>query len=130
MNDSLRQQFWEAGLAYTNSNWANISYSFRNFQTENEYDGLKNVLGLSINPGIVNIDFNASHLSTKESEFNSTFYRHKTLAKVRLKPFSIGVEDEFEDNSRNQNDSLLSKSYRFYDYKAFIESPFSSNASP
>lgn len=121
-NDSLAQQFWEAGIGFNNSKWANISYSFKNFQAEDEYNGKKNTIGFVLNPGIVDIRFNGSHLSSEEFASNSSFYRHKTIAKIILKPFSIGVEDEFEDNIKNQNDSLLSRSYRFYDYKAFIES--------
>lgn len=122
LNDSLSQQYFEAGLGYNNSKWATIKYAFRNFQTEGEYSGNKNVLGLSLNPGIVSIDFKASRLSSQETEYNSKFYRHITLVKIRLPRFTIGVEDLFEDNHKNEKDSLSSKSYRFYDYKAFLES--------
>ena len=122
INDSLAQQFWEAGIRFINSDWATVTYQFKDFTTEEYYKGQNNVVSLLINPGIVNVKFDGSYLSTEE-EFSSTaFYRHKTLATVELKPFTIGVQDEFEDNNKTLNDSLLGESYRFYDYKAFIES--------
>jgi hypothetical protein len=122
LNDSLAQQLWETGIRFKNSKWADISYSFRDFKTEEFYSGQNNLISVSLNPGIVSVDFAGSYLSTEELFYTTKFYRHKSMAKVKLKHFTIGVQDEFENNDKQLNDSLLSESYRFFDYKAFIES--------
>jgi len=122
LNDTLAQQFWEAGIRFKNDKWANISYSFRDFQTEQYYKGQNNLLSISLNPGIVSVNFGGSYLSTEELFYTTKFYRHKSMVSVKLKHFTIGVQDEFENNDKQLSDSLLSESYRFFDYKAFIES--------
>jgi hypothetical protein len=41
---------------------------------------------------------------------------------LKLRSFDIGVQDEFENNEKLESTNLLQESYRFYDYKAFVES--------
>jgi hypothetical protein len=123
LNDTLAQQLWEAGIRFINSKWANVSYAFSEFKTEKFYSGQNNLVNISLSPGIVSLNFSGSFLNTEESLTTTQFYRHKSLAKVKLAVFTIGFEDELEDNIRELDNTLLSQSYRFYDYKAFVESP-------
>ncbi len=122
INDSVYQQWWEAGLRFYNDTWANITYSYLDFRMGDEYVGHKNDLSLVLNPGKLKINYNGSLLSSNESDGESFFYRHRTLIKLKLKPFDIGVQDEFENNERSFLGSILEASYRFYDFKAFVES--------
>ncbi len=121
VNDSISQQLWELGAQYSNNKWASLSYSYRDFRMEDVYNGQKHKLSISLQPGILSVDYNGSLLSSEET-FRSDFYRHKSVSKLNFPSLSIGLQDEFENNVKNLGDSILPESYQFYDYKAFIES--------
>lgn len=55
----------------------------------------------------------------------SDFRRHKGTARVRLKPFTIGINDEQERNRFRLDslDGLRPGSYAFHEWEAFIQSP-------
>lgn len=81
----------------------------------------KNQLTFLITPGKLTINYLGSLLNSEE-EIASEFYRHKSEIALNFTPIRIGLNDEFENNLKSTEDSLLTSSYRFYDYKAFIES--------
>jgi len=120
IDDSLSQQWWETGLSMYKTGIYRLGYSYRNFNVKDDYKGGKQMMNLSLSPKNLRVDYFGSYLNTETKFESTTFYRHKAEAKVLLKPFSIGVNNELEDNQREFADSL---SYKFNDWKIFIESP-------
>lgn len=60
-----------------------------------------------------------------EGERLSDFRRHKGTARVRLRPFTIGLNDEQERNQFRLDslDGLRPGSYAFHEWEAFVQSP-------
>ncbi len=123
INDSLSQHWWEGGISVFKAGMYRIGYTYRSFDIKDEYLGGKQVVNLSVTPKNVRINYNGSYLKTEEENISTDFYRHKTEVKFLLKPFTIGANDEFEDNRKNILNNLDSNSYKFYDWKVFLEAP-------
>jgi hypothetical protein len=69
------------------------------------------------------INYNGSLLNSKSTP-SSDFYRHKSGISQKIKKFTVGLKDEYEQNKfyRQENkDSLLSNSYQFWEWQAFIQ---------
>ncbi|HSH67996.1 MAG TPA: hypothetical protein VLB84_19840, partial [Bacteroidia bacterium] len=68
--------------------------------------------------------YNASFLTSKSNN-NTNFYRHKSGISQRTKFVTLGLKDEFEQNKFSSSpaakDSLLTNSYRFWEWQAFVE---------
>ena len=122
IDDSLTQQWWESGLTFYENGKYRANYTFRNLNINDGYKGNKHVMNVNISPEKLRINYSGSYLTTGKEDFATAFYRHLANAEIQLKPFTIGVTDEFESN-RQKQDSLLFSSYRFDDWKIFIRSP-------
>ncbi|MBK9175166.1 MAG: hypothetical protein IPM46_02280 [Flavobacteriales bacterium] len=60
-----------------------------------------------------------------DGDRNSDFRRHKGVARMRLKPFTIGLNDEQERNNFRVDTlvGLRAGSYAFHEWEAFVQSP-------
>jgi len=123
VNDSVNQLGWEAGVSFYKTNLYRLGYAYRSFDEGNIYRGGKQIMNLMYSPKFMDFTYDGSYLNTNLRSEATTFYRHFSKLKFNLKPFIIGIEDEFENNLKNISDSLLFTSYRFNDWKAFLESP-------
>lgn len=123
INDSLSSQWWEGGLSAFKAGVYRLGYTYRSFDVADVYQGGKQMLNLAITPKKLRINYEGSYLKTDEEIKTTEFYRHKAEIKILLKPFVIGANDELENNQKNLLNDLDSTSYKFYDWKVFIEAP-------
>lgn len=123
INDSLSQQWWEGGVSVFKPGIYRLGYTYQSFDIKEVYTGGKQLIKLAITPKNIQINYNGSYLKTDEEIKSTAFYRHKAEVKFLLKPFSIGANDELENNQRSILNELDSNSYKFNDWKVFIEAP-------
>jgi hypothetical protein len=97
----------------------NISYDFNSFSLKDKYNGIKNNFNLNWTKNI-NAKIDGSYLTTK-SDINSKFLRHKSDINKNLGRVKFGFKDIHEQNEFYNDDTLSNSSYRFYDWKVFIE---------
>jgi hypothetical protein len=105
-------------------------YSLNSFVEEGNYVGFRHQLENAYNLGKLRITFNPSFLSTDNSvNKNLTqFYRHKSRVSQQIKKLVLAYTDEMEQNlfHYQSNDSLLARSYSFWEREGSIESADSS----
>ena len=101
-----------------------FSYDFNSFSLKEKYNGIKNNFNLNWSKNI-NAKIDGSYL-TSQSDNNSSFLRHKSDINKSLRGLKIGFKDIHEQNKFYNNDTLINSSYRFYDWKIFIENADSS----
>lgn len=123
INDSLSSQWWEGGLSAFKPGLYRLGYTYRSFDISDVYQGRKQMINLAITPKNMQINYDGSYLKTDEEIKSTEFYRHKAEVKFLLKPFTIGANDELENNQKSIFNVLDSASYTFYDWKVFIEAP-------
>ncbi|HNM68070.1 MAG TPA: hypothetical protein PKG57_00285 [Flavobacteriales bacterium] len=94
------------------------------FRITDRYSGNRHVLESDLHLGKFDVLASGSVLSTSTRDVSSGFIRHKTQVRRRMKALTVGLLDEHEFN-RFRNDSsgaLLSGSYQFLDWEAFVQS--------
>ncbi len=115
-----------------------LGYGLGGFHDRNIYSGLKNKLIFSHQSKNWTIDGKANYLSSESQliDQKTTFFRPNLLIKRRIsESWQVGGYFEKEENIRNntETDSLLSSSFNYDLYRAFITSdankPFHLNAS-
>jgi hypothetical protein len=95
------------------------------------YTGIKQSMISSLNVGNTSVSYNGSYLNTDANTrsvsdisppLKTDFYRHKTKLTHRIKKIVLGYQDEFEHNEfkNTLRDSLLGKSYQFWEWEANI----------
>ena len=96
-----------------------FSYDFNSFSLKEKYNGIKNNLNLNWSKNI-NAKIDGSYL-TSQSDNNSSFLRHNSDINKSFIGLKLGFKDIHEQNEFYNNDTLINSSYRFYDWKIFIE---------
>lgn len=113
-----------AGVGLSKKKLGVIGYRFNAFFEGNNYNANKHFANLNIVKKKTSIFYDGSLLSSKSTS-NTTFYRHKSSITQKIKFLSVGLKDEFEQNkfslSPSTKDSLLSNSYRFWEWQAFAQ---------
>ncbi|HEY1037769.1 MAG TPA: hypothetical protein VGF30_00110 [Bacteroidia bacterium] len=128
ISDSVKNMQHIAGaqLGFTSSNKAKSLYTFNSFIEEGNYQGFRHQLENNYNLGGLKIQFNPSFLSSNNSvNKNITqFYRHKSRVSQQIKKLVLAYTDEMESNTFNytSKDSLLARSYSFWEREGSIES--------
>lgn len=94
------------------------------FQVSDLYSGWRHRLESDLHPGRWDLVGEASLLSTTIPA-RSTFQRHKGVLRHRLRPFTLGLRDEFEHNRfrSDSSEALTPASYKFHDWELFVQSP-------
>ncbi|MBM78897.1 MAG: hypothetical protein CL846_10485 [Crocinitomicaceae bacterium] len=118
------QVIGKAEWKLSNPEKGTLSYDFNSFNLKETYNGLKNNIKLNWTKNI-NAKIDGSYL-TSNGENNSNFLRHESDIYKKIGGFNIGFKDIHEKNKFYNNDTLNNSSYRFYDWKIFIETADSS----
>lgn len=113
-----------AGVGLSKKNLGTIGYRFNAFFEGGNYNANKHFANLAVTKKKTAVFYDASFLSSKSAS-NTNFYRHKSSLTQKIKFLSIGLKDEFEQNKFSltpaAKDSLLSTSYRFWEWQAFAQ---------
>lgn len=88
------------------------------FQSGSAFSGYRAATDFRFTPKKTLVNYAASYTQT-DQQFRSGFYRHKSNAERTLGKIVIGYLDEFENNERFDNDSLLTGSYQFHEWQAY-----------
>jgi hypothetical protein len=113
-----------AGLAVSVSkkDLGSLGYRFNAFMEGNSYNATKHVSNINIMNKGFRFTYDGSLLNSN-SNTNTTFYRHKSGISQTIKWLKIGVQDELEQNkfALEKKDSLLSNSYQFWEWEAYVQ---------
>ena len=104
-----------------------LKYGINSFWIREDFNGFKNEIKINWNKDVF-LEFDASLLNSNGT-FESNFLRHKTKLYIPLNKFKIGFEDINENNQFFSADTLSTNSYRFYDWKFYLENLDSSKNS-
>ena len=96
-----------------------FQYQLNSYVIKDDFNGYKNVFKIKWNKK-VNLNFDGS-LMNSNGQFNTSFLRHKTDLFIPIKGFKLGFKDINENNQFFIADTLNNNSYRFYDWKVYIE---------
>ena len=96
-----------------------FQYQLNSYFIKDEFNGYKNDFKIKWNKK-VNLNFDGS-LMNSDGQFNTSFLRHKTDLFIPIKGFKLGFKDINENNQFFIADTLNNNSYRFYDWKVYIE---------
>ena len=96
-----------------------IEYGLNSFIIKNDFSGYKNDLKFKWNKNL-NVKFDGSLLNS-DGVYSTDFLRHKTDLFIPIGKLKIGFKDINENNKFFNADTLVNNSYRFYDWKVFIE---------
>lgn len=113
-----------AGVGLSKKELGVVGYRFNAFFEGSNYVANKHFANLNLNKKNTTLFYDASFLSSK-SMSNTNFYRHKSGISQKIRIFTIGLKDEFEQNKfslrPSSKDSLLANSYRFWEWQAFAQ---------
>ena len=96
-----------------------FQYQLNSYVIKDDFNGYKNDFKIKWN-NKVNLNFDGS-LMKSNGQFNTSFLRHKTDLFIPIKGFKLGFKDINENNQFFSADNLNNNSYRFYDWKVYIE---------
>ena len=96
-----------------------FQYQLNSYFIKNNFNGYKNDFKIKWNKK-VRLNFNGS-LMNSDGQFKTSFLRHKTDLFIPIKGFKLGFKDINENNQFFIADTLNNNSYRFYDWKVYIE---------
>ena len=96
-----------------------FQYQLNSYVIKDDFNGYKNDFKIKWN-NKVNLKFDGS-LMKSNGQFNTSFLRHKTDLFIPIKGFKLGFKDINENNQFFSADTLNNNSYRFYDWKVYIE---------
>lgn len=99
-----------------------LLYGINFFEEGSFYHGLKHSVQSFYNTKTSSINYNGSYLIGDYSNLFSNFYRHKASFSQTFWKLRLNYLDEFENNLFKQSgsDSLLGKSYQFWEWEANI----------
>ncbi len=112
-----------ASVALVKRGLGSVGYKFNTFQEGTYYSANKHNALFTFSKNGLSIMYDGSFL-TSSSATNTNFYRHKSSVAQKIKWLSIGLKDEFEQNEfslKGKKDSLLSNSYKFWEWQAFAQ---------
>ena len=96
-----------------------FQYQLNSYFIKNDFNGYKNDFKIKWHKK-VKLNFDGS-LMNSNGQFNTSFLRHKTDLFIPIKGFKLGFKDINENNQFFSADTLNNNSYRFYDWKVYIE---------
>ncbi len=99
-------------------------YQFNYFMHGSQYHGMQNQLDVAGDLKNFFLTFNGAYLQTNTPNYNTVYYKQKTLLIKKFKRLSIGANEEQEHNvfKPTTSDSLMASSFAFNMYEAFISS--------
>lgn len=99
-----------------------LIYGINFFDEGAFYKGLKHSITSLYNTKINSATYNGSYLTSNYNSQLSNFYRHKASFSQSIWKLKLNYLDEFEQNlfRKTTTDSLLSRSYQFYEWEGNI----------
>ena len=99
-----------------------VGYRFNAFFEGTNYNANKHNATIALSKKGFAVLYDGSLLSSA-SATNTNFYRHKSGVSQKIKWFTVGLKDEFEQNkfALSKKDSLLSNSYQFWEWQAYMQ---------
>ena len=96
-----------------------IAYQFNTYHIDTAYSGYKNDLKINWTE-FINADIDASYLASNGLR-ETSFLRHQSNIYKAFNSFRLGFEDIHEENVFINDDTLNTDSYRFYDWKVYLQ---------
>ena len=114
------QQIASLTAGLSKGNIFSTQYGANGFIEGNNYQAIKQNINNSLNLGSTNAFYNSSYLASDDNILKTNFYRHKSKLSQRVNKIVLSYQDEFENNQfKNKlKDSLLGKSYQFWEWEA------------
>ncbi len=111
-----------ASLGLVKKTLGTASYKFNALFEGTNYNADKHQADFNFSKKGFNIQYNGSLLNSSSTS-NTNFYRHKSGISKRIKWITLGIKDEFEQNkfTKLKKDSLLSNSYKFWEWQSYIQ---------
>ena len=124
---SEMQHISSANLEFAASEKLSLKYILKSYLSVSEYNALKNNLNLRYNNRGFRADIKNSLMSSS-GIYNSTYLRSKGVVSKSTRWLTIGLRDDFEKNQffNASRDSLLTNSYQFFEWEAFVANADSS----
>ncbi len=99
-----------------------LLYGINFFDEGAFYKGLKHSITSLYNTKINSITYNGSYLTSNYNSQLSNFYRHKASFSQSIWKLKLNYLDEFEQNlfRKTTSDSLLPRSYQFYEWEGNV----------
>ncbi len=116
------QQIATVSAGISKGNIFSSQYGANSFTEGNSYKAVKQNIANSLNVGNTRASYTGSYLNSEDNVLKTNFYRHKSKVSQRIQKLVLTYQDEFENNRfRNKlKDSLLGKSYQFWEWEANI----------
>jgi hypothetical protein len=116
------QHILGASVGLAQKGLGNVTYKFNALLEGNKYNATKHNASINLTQKGFNVQYDGSLLNSG-GQTNTSFYRHKSGVSQKIKWFTIGLKDEFEQNkfALAKKDSLLSNSYQFWEWQAFVQ---------
>jgi hypothetical protein len=96
-----------------------FQYQLNSYFIKDDFNGYKNDFKIKWSKK-VNLNFDGS-LMNSNGQFNTSFLRHKIDLFIPIKGLKLGFKDINENNQFFSADTLSNNSYRFYDWKVYLE---------
>lgn len=120
INSDQHVGFMQAGIQ--KGNRFRVLYGINLFEEGSFYNGLKHQLSTQLSKKRSSFQYNGSYLNAQYNPLRTSFYRHKTLMSQGFWKLKLNLLDEFEHNEfrRNTSDSLLPRTYQFWEWESNI----------
>ncbi|MBL7935763.1 MAG: hypothetical protein JNM51_08165 [Bacteroidia bacterium] len=120
INTDQHVGFAQVGIQKDNK--LRLLYGINFFDEGVFYKGLKHSLSSFYSTKTNSLTYNGSYLTSNYNSQLSNFYRHKTTFSQSFWKLRLNYLDEFEQNlfKKNTSDSLLSRSYQFWEWEGNI----------
>ncbi|MCC6182457.1 MAG: hypothetical protein IT237_11550 [Bacteroidia bacterium] len=120
INTDQNMGFIQTGLQKGNK--LKLLYGINFFDEGVYYKGLKHNVQSFFNTNTNSVSYTGSYLTSNYNAQLSNFYRHKTLLSQSFWKLKLNFLDEFEQNKfkNTLSDSLLSRSYQFWEWEGNI----------
>ncbi|MBS1636033.1 MAG: hypothetical protein JST26_08970 [Bacteroidetes bacterium] len=105
-----------------------LLYGINLFEEGSFYNGLKHQLNTQFARKGTLLQYNGSYLNAVYNPLRTSFYRHKTLLSQAFWKLKANLLDEFEHNEfrKTSSDSLLPRTYQFWEWEGNITNADSS----
>lgn len=117
------QHITGAGLSLSKKNKGAIGYRVNTFFEGGTYNAVRHGMNALYNHKGFQVTGDASYLDSKSTLSNTNYLRSRAQVSQRIKWFTLGVREEQETNRflERDADTLLSNSFAFYEWEAFLQ---------
>ncbi len=114
------QQLATISGGISKGNILSTQYGANTFIEGTNYKAFKQNSTNSLNIGNTRAFYSASYLTSNDNLLATNFYRHKSKVAQQIQKIVLTYQDEFENNKFKNKDTLLAKSYQFWEWEGNI----------